>query len=237
MAACLSLIIPCYNEEATLRRCVERILAIQTPVLPPEIIIVNDASRDKSKGVAEALASANPNIIVIHHAINQGKGAALRTGFAKASGDYVVVQDADLEYNPEDLPRMLAPLQAGKADVVFGSRYRTAEAQRVRYFWHTLINKGLTLFSNMLTNLNLTDMETCYKMMRRDIIQSLTLSENRFGIEPELVAKIAKFRIDNKPLRIFEVAIDYHGRTRSEGKKIGIRDAFRAVYCIVKYNL
>ncbi|HBD09524.1 MAG TPA: glycosyl transferase, partial [Syntrophobacteraceae bacterium] len=226
-----SVVIPCYNEEATLEKCVHRVRAIQDATLQLEIIIVDDASRDKSLAIARSLAADHPEIRVLHHEHNQGKGAALRNGFQSATGDYVAVQDADLEYDPQDLKRLLVPLKDGIADVVFGSRFLSHGTHRVLYFWHSLGNAFLTFLSNMFTDLNLTDMETCYKVFRREVIQSITLKEDRFGIEPELVAKVAQMR-----LRIYEMGISYYGRTYEEGKKIGVKDGFRALYCIFHYN-
>jgi glycosyltransferase involved in cell wall biosynthesis len=225
-------VIPCYNEERTLEQCVSRVLAIQDDALQLEIIIVDDCSTDGSANVAQCLAAENPHIVYCRHAQNMGKGAALRTGFSKARGDFVAVQDADLEYNPQDLKKLLVPLIDGTADVVFGSRFLSGSAHRVLYFWHALGNTFLTLLSNMLTDLNLTDMETCYKVFKREIIQSISLQENRFGFEPEVVAKVAQMRV-----RIYEIGIAYYGRTYAEGKKIGMRDGWRALYCILKYNL
>jgi dolichol-phosphate mannosyltransferase len=228
----LSLVIPCYNEEKTLETCVDRVLAISDDTLDLELIIVDDHSKDRSLAVARELAERHPQIVVLHHEKNQGKGAALRTGIARASGDYVAIQDADLEYDPMDLKRLLIPLRAGDADAVLGSRFLSTGHHRVLYFWHSLGNRFLTLLSNMLTDLNLTDMETCYKVFRREVIQNITIEENRFGFEPEVVAKLAQLR-----LRIYEMGISYRGRTYAEGKKIGARDGFRALYCILKYNL
>ncbi len=227
----LSIIIPCYNEENTLERCVEKVLEIQDRNLCLEIIIVDDASTDNSLFLANRLAEKNVNIRVKYHSENQGKGAALRTGFKQATGDFVAVQDADLEYNPFDLKKLVQPLISNEADVVLGSRFLSGEMHRVLYFWHFMGNRFLTFLSNMFTDLNLTDMETCYKVFKREIIQSIEIEENRFGFEPEIVAKIAYMR-----LRIFEAGISYHGRTYEEGKKIGVRDGFRALYCIFKYN-
>lgn len=231
MKKTLSVVIPCYDESGTLARCVARVLAIADPELSLEIVIVDDASRDDSLAKAEALAEQHPEIKVYSHAENQGKGAALRTGFRHVTGDYVAVQDADLEYDPKDLVRMLEPLLTGKADVVFGSRFLSHGAHRVLYFWHSMRNRFLTLLSNIFTDLSLTDMETCYKLFRREIIQSIEIEENRFGFEPEIVAKLADRR-----LRIYEMGISYDGRTYAEGKKIGLSDGFRAVYCILRYN-
>ncbi|SHN87823.1 bifunctional glycosyltransferase family 2/GtrA family protein [Bradyrhizobium erythrophlei] len=228
----LSVIIPCYNEEATLEECVHRVLAIQDELLKLELIVVDDCSKDKSLEIARGLAQRIPELSLLQHEVNKGKGAALRTGIAHATGDFVAIQDADLEYDPIDLKRLLIPLRNGDADVVFGSRFLSTEFRRVLYFWHSLANSFLTTLSNMLTDLNLTDMETCYKVFRRQVIQSITIEENRFGFEPEVVAKIAQMRV-----RIYETGISYRGRTYAEGKKIGLKDAWRALYCILKYNL
>jgi len=227
----LSVVIPCYNEELTLNRCVGNVLKIADTKLSLEVIIVDDCSSDKSHSIALELEKKHPEIIVFRHAENQGKGAALRTGFKEATGDFVAVQDADLEYDPDDLRRLLIPLINEDADVVLGSRFLSAGFHRVLYFWHSMGNRFLTFISNMLTDLNLTDMETCYKVFRRDVIKKITIEENRFGFEPEIVAKIAHMR-----LRIFEVGISYRGRTYEEGKKIRAKDGFRALYCIFKYN-
>jgi dolichol-phosphate mannosyltransferase len=228
----LSLVIPCYNEEKTLESCIDKVLAIQDEGLRLELIVVDDCSKDASRSVARKLAERIPGLVLLHHDVNMGKGAALRTGIAKASGDFVAIQDADLEYDPMDLKRLLVPLRNGEADVVLGSRFLSAGYHRVLYFWHSLGNRFLTLLSNMLTDLNLTDMETCYKVFRREVIQAIVIEENRFGFEPEVVAKIAHLR-----LRIYEMGISYRGRTYAEGKKIGMKDGFRALYCILKYNL
>ncbi|MDK9720614.1 MAG: glycosyltransferase family 2 protein [Rhodospirillales bacterium] len=230
----LTVVIPCYNEEATLEHLVGRVLAADCMGLAKELVIVDDGSRDRSVEVAKGLQAKHPEIKLFEHQLNQGKGAALRTGFSKATGDVVLVQDADLEYNPAEYPRLLKPILDGRADVVFGSRFRTTEETRVLYFWHSVGNQVLTLASNMMTNLNLTDMETCYKLFRREIIQGVDIEENRFGFEPEITAKIAK--IDPQP-RIYEVGISYSGRTYKEGKKIGWKDGVRALWCIMYYNL
>jgi dolichol-phosphate mannosyltransferase len=208
-------------------------MSIQDSELSLEIIVVDDCSTDGSYAIALELEKNYPGLVsVVRHEKNQGKGAALRTGFAGATGDYVCVQDADLEYDPGDLKRLLKPLRSGSADVVLGSRFLSMGEHRVLYFWHYLGNRFLTLISNIFTDLNLTDMETCYKVFRRDILQKITIQENRFGFEPEIVAKIAHLR-----LRIYETGISYYGRTYEEGKKIGPRDGLRALYCIMRYNL
>jgi glycosyltransferase involved in cell wall biosynthesis len=225
----LSVIIPCYNERKTIRSIVD---AVKTAPYPEkEIIIVDDCSKD---GTRELLETEIGHLVdkVIYHAVNQGKGAALRTGIQAATGDVLIIQDADLEYDPNEYPQLVEPILQGKADVVFGSRFMGGRPHRVLYFWHRVGNGLLTLVSNMMTNLNLTDMETCYKVFRRNVIQSIRIEEDRFGFEPEITAKIAKMRC-----RVFEVGISYYGRTYEEGKKIGWRDGFRALYCIIKYNL
>ena len=227
----LSIVIPCYNEDKTLNECVNRVLEIANENLSLEIVIVDDCSNDNSFAIAKDLERSHPEIKVLRHEKNSGKGAALRSGFKAAIGDYVAVQDADLEYDPYDLKRLIVPLLEDKADVVLGSRFLSTGAHRVLYFWHYLGNRFLTFLSNMFTDLNLTDMETCYKLFRRDVIQSIDIKENRFGFEPEIVAKVAQMR-----LRIYEMGISYYGRTYAEGKKIGVKDGFRALYCIFRYN-
>jgi dolichol-phosphate mannosyltransferase len=228
----LSLVIPCYNEEKTLEACVDSVVAIKDETLDLELIIVDDCSKDRSRSIARALSERVSNIKLFQHDINRGKGAALRTGISHATGDFVAIQDADLEYDPMDLKRLIVPLRNGEADVVLGSRFLSHGYHRVLYFWHSVGNRFLTLLSNMLTDLNLTDMETCYKVFRREVIQSIPIEENRFGFKPEVVAKIAHMR-----LRIYEMGISYRGRTYAEGKKIGAKDGLRALYCILKYNL
>lgn len=231
----LSVVIPAYNEEKTLKACVERVLAIADKDVALEIIIVDDASKDRTAEVAKSLAEAH-GIKFLFHTVNQGKGAALRTGFKGATGDIVAVQDADLEYDPMDLKRLIKPIVDGRADVTLGSRFISSQERRVLYFWHYVANKILTLASNMFSGLNLSDMETCYKIFRREVIQAITIEENRFGFEPEIVAKIAKFRLNGRALRIYEMGISYSGRTYEEGKKIGWKDGVRALYVIVKYG-
>ena len=226
LAPRLSLVMPVYNEAETIQASAERVL--DQPFVC-ELIIVNDASTDGTPEILEELT--DPRVRVLHHTVNQGKGAALRTGFAAATGRYVGVQDADLEYNPADLARLLAPLDDGLADVVFGSRFLAGDAHRVLYFWHSLGNKFLTLISNATTNLNLTDMETCYKVFRREVIQNITIEENRFGFEPEITVKVAR-----SGARIYEVGVSYAGRSYEEGKKIGWKDGFSALRCIAKYG-
>jgi glycosyltransferase involved in cell wall biosynthesis len=224
----LSVVIPVYNELDTIEELVARVQAV---ALEKELIIVDDCSTDGTRGKL-AQFGLRDNINVLYHDKNQGKGAALRTGFAAATGDVVVVQDADLEYNPHEYFKLIEPIAAGRADVVFGSRFAGGESHRVLYFWHAVGNKFLTLVSNCFTNLNLTDMETCYKVFRREIIQNITIRENRFGFEPEITAKVAA-----TGCRIYEVGISYDGRTYNQGKKIGWRDGVRALWCIVKYNV
>ena len=225
----LSVVIPCYNECNTIETIIDAVE--KCGVTPIEIIIVDDCSRD---GTRELLKSSLESRVskVVYHDYNQGKGAALRTGFAHATGDIVVVQDADLEYDPKELSLLMEPIIQGRADVVFGSRFTGGGPHRVVYFWHMIGNRFLTLLSNMFTNINLTDMETCYKMFKREVIQGITIEETRFGFEPEITAKVAKGN-----WRIYEMGISYYGRTYAEGKKIGWRDGFRAIFAILKYNL
>jgi glycosyltransferase involved in cell wall biosynthesis len=225
----LSVVMPVYNERATLREAVKRVLAVP---LDLELICVDDGSRDGSAEILAALQKEHPPIRLLLQPRNLGKGAALRRGIAEARGDFVIIQDADLEYDPGDYPALLDPLIQGKADVVYGSRFLGSAPHRVLYFWHSVGNRLLTLLSNSLTNINLTDMETCYKTFRRDVIQSIPIEEDRFGFEPEITVKVAKRR-----LRIYEVGISYWGRTYEEGKKIHWRDGVRALWCLLKYSL
>jgi len=232
----LSIVIPAYNEGPTIHRILDKVKAVVlVNDMKKEVIIVNDCSKDNTEEAILAYKSANPDLPITYykHEVNQGKGSALHTGIEKATGDYVVIQDADLEYDPEEYNILLKPLLAGFADVVYGSRFIGGEPHRILFFWHSIGNRWLTTASNMFTNLNLTDMETCYKVFRRPIIQSIKLQEKRFGFEPEVTAKISRI----PKVRIYEVGISYYGRTYEEGKKIGMKDAFRALYCIVKYNV
>lgn len=229
----LSLVIPCYNEEKTLRKCIERIMQLKDESLDIEIVIVDDCSTDNSLSIARSIAQSNPNIMVNAHEKNMGKGAALRTGFMNATGDFVGINDADDEYNPMEYKVLLEPLIEGKADVAYGSRYLRPGTRRVLYYWHSQMNRFLTNLSNMYTDLGITDMETCYKVFRRDVIQSIApnLRENRFGFEPEVTSLVAASKC-----RVYECAISYNPRTYEEGKKINWRDGVRALYCIMHYG-
>jgi glycosyltransferase involved in cell wall biosynthesis len=226
---CLAVVIPVFNEAATIAEVVK---AVACQPLVREIIIVDDASRDGTWEVLQKLAKETPSARLFQHSVNQGKGAALRTGFAQVTAALAVVQDADLEYDPTDYTMLCKPILAGKADVVIGSRFLGAGAHRVLYYWHSVGNRLLTTLSNMATDINLSDMETGYKVFRREIIQGILIEENRFGFEPEIVAKVCRLNV-----RIYEVPISYYGRTYAEGKKIGWRDGFSALRCIIKYNL
>jgi glycosyltransferase involved in cell wall biosynthesis len=227
----LSVVIPVFNEERWLAELVRRVQAVQ---IPKELILVNDCSTDSTPAILAQLEKNYDNVRVFNQPRNMGKGAALREGFKHCTGDLVIVQDADWEYDPAEFPKLIQPIIDGRADVVIGSRF-IGESHRVLYYWHSVANKALTLLSNWFTNLNLTDMETCYKVFRREIIQNMTLRSNRFGFEPEVTAKIARKRKGQPRWRIYEVPISYSGRTYEEGKKIGLKDAFQALYCIVRY--
>jgi len=234
----LSVVIPVYNEKDTIHEILKRVRAVP---IRKQIIIVDDCSRDGTSEILRGMDGREADLTIAFHEVNQGKGAALRTGFKHATGQVVIVQDADLEYEPEQYPELLQPIIEGQADVVFGSRF-IGETHRVLYFWHSIANKGLTLLSNMFTNLNLTDMEVCYKLFKREIIQGITLKSNRFGFEPEVTAKVARFKFrgekdEFRACRIYEIPVSYHGRTYREGKKIGIKDGFQALYCIIRYAL
>ncbi|RYE25247.1 MAG: glycosyltransferase family 2 protein [Sphingobacteriales bacterium] len=236
MSIKLSIVIPAYNEGRTIHFILDRVKAVKLEKgVEKEVIVVNDCSKDNTEEAIKAYQAGNPDLPISYykHEVNQGKGAALHTGIRMATGDFLVIQDADLEYDPAEYNILLMPILDGFADVVYGSRFMGGKPHRILFFWHSIGNKWLTMASNMFTNLNLTDMETCYKVFRREMIQSLDLKEKRFGFEPEVTAKIS--RVPN--IRIYEVGISYYGRTYEEGKKIGMKDAFRALYCIVKYNL
>jgi glycosyltransferase involved in cell wall biosynthesis len=227
----LSVVIPVFNEERWLAELVRRVQAVE---IPKELILVNDCSTDGTAAILAQLETQYDNVRVIHQPKNRGKGAALREGFKHCTGDVVIVQDADWEYDPAEYPKLIQPILEGRADAVFGSRF-IGESHRVLYYWHSVANRALTLLSNWFTNLNLTDMETCYKVFKREVIQGINLKSNRFGFEPEVVAKVARKRKGQAPWRVFEVPISYSGRTYEEGKKIRLKDAFQALYCIVRY--
>jgi len=226
---CLGVVIPVYNEEKTLHIIVGKVLA--RPEVG-ELVMVNDCSSDGTWQTMQALAQTDDRIRIFTHEVNQGKGAALRTGFQHINSDIIIIQDADLEYDPDEYPKLLMPIISGRADVVFGSRFLGSGMHRVLYYWHSIGNQFLTLLSNMFTNLNLTDMETCYKVFRREVLKKIIIEEDRFGFEPEITAKVARLKVP-----LYEVSISYYGRTYEEGKKIGWKDGVRAVWCILKYNV
>jgi glycosyltransferase involved in cell wall biosynthesis len=225
----VSVVIPAYNEAGTIRQVIRNVRAVKVPGVKFELVVIDDGSTDGTGQICESLGD---EIDVYERQPNQGKGAAIRSGFARASGEVILIQDADLEYDPNEYPKLLAPILSGKADAVIGSRFLGSEAHRVVYFWHMVGNRFLTLLSNVMSDLNLTDMECGYKVFRAELLQKIQLTESRFGIEPELIAKLAK-----QKCRIYEVGVSYHGRTYAEGKKIGVKDGFRALYSITKHNL
>ena len=234
----LSIVIPVYNEHRTLRTILEKVRQAPTGSFDEkEIILVDDASTDGTTDLLRRIQEEEPDLKVFFHERNQGKGAALRTGFAHATGDVVLIQDADLEYDPNEYPILLEPIEKGLADVVYGSRFRGSRMTRVHLYWHQMANNFLTWVSNMFTNLNLTDMETCYKVFRREVLEGIELRSNRFGFEPEITAKIARKRLDGRRVRVYEVPISYYGRDYQEGKKIGWKDGVAALWHILKYNL
>lgn len=232
----LSIVIPVYNEAKTIDKVISLVEAAPLPqaITERELVVVDDCSTDGTREVLSQMS--RPHAVILFHEKNTGKGGALKTGFKRASGDIILVQDADLEYDPNEYGRLLSPILADKADVVYGSRFLGGEPHRVIYFWHMVGNKLLTLLSNMFSNLNLTDMETCYKVFRRDVLERIDIQEQRFGFEPEITAKVAS-QAKKNDVRIYEVGISYYGRTYAEGKKIGLKDAFRAFWCIIRYNL
>jgi glycosyltransferase involved in cell wall biosynthesis len=235
----LSVVIPVYNERETLHLLLDRVRAVR---LPKQIILVDDCSKDGTREMLQKMAQEETDLTIAFHDVNKGKGAALRTGFALATGQIVIVQDADLEYDPLEFPRLIEPIIDGRADVVFGSRF-IGETHRVLHFWHSMGNRALTWMSNMFTDLNLTDMEVCYKVFRREVIQNINLKQNRFGFEPEVTAKVARYQVpalDGRPARrcrIYEMPVSYNGRDYNEGKKIGWKDGVQAVYCIIRYAI